>query len=142
MRKKRRNKAKYYLKQIGQLLRIIIMTTAAQTGGHCDGQGVTCLYRNPQGSLQHSQKPVTRLLPDSEAIHNLTPYLRSVLVLSSHLFIDLYSDFFLSGFATTIACSWKLVRAQLCKRRSLYHPHFPVAPLNEAVETEPQPYSL
>jgi hypothetical protein len=42
-----------------------------------------------------------------EPIHNLTPYLRPVLILFSYLFMDLPSDVFLSGFTTIILCRFR-----------------------------------
>jgi len=53
----------------------------------------------PEGLLSCSQEPATEPYPESdESSHILTPYVRSILKLSSHLFLGLESGFFASYF--------------------------------------------
>jgi hypothetical protein len=59
----------------------------------------------PEGSLLCSQEPSVGSFPEPESIHSIPPYpisLRSILILSTHLRLDLPSSLFPYGFTTNI----------------------------------------
>jgi hypothetical protein len=57
----------------------------------------------PEGSLQCSQELSTGpYLSQINPIHTIPTYLRSILILSTHLCLDLHSGLFPSGIPTSI----------------------------------------